>query len=96
MSPAARIRRSAVGWASASAGNPAISAGLYGFFDRSRGSGRSAGYSCGTTRRPMNRRFVRRVRRAGPGRPGAHRVNRSTADGCSSTSGTASRPSGIA
>jgi hypothetical protein len=28
--------------------------------------------------------------------PGAQRVNRSTADGCSSTSGTASRPSGIA
>ena len=34
---------------------------------RSRGSGTSAGYSCGTTRRPMNRRFVRSVRRATPG-----------------------------
>ena len=34
---------------------------------RSRGSGRSAGYSCGTTRRPMNRRFVRSVRRATAG-----------------------------
>jgi hypothetical protein len=44
----------------------------------------------------MNRRFVRSVRRATPDRPGAHRVNRSAVDGCSSTSGTASRPSGIA
>jgi hypothetical protein len=96
MSPAARIRRSAVGWASASARNPLISAGLQGFSGRSRGSGRSAGYSCGTTRRPMNRRFVRSVRRAAGDRPGAHRVNRSVTDGCSSTSGTASRPSGIA
>ena len=41
----------------------------------------------------MNRRFVRSVRRATPDRPGAHRVNRSATDGCSSTSGTASRPS---
>ena len=56
---------------------------LYGSFARSRGSGRSAGYSCGTTRRPMNRRFVRSVRRATPDRPGAHRVNRSATDGCS-------------
>jgi hypothetical protein len=39
---------------------------LYGAFARSRGSGRSAGYSCGTTRRPMNRRFVRSVRRTTP------------------------------
>jgi hypothetical protein len=46
----------------------------------SRGSGISAGYSCGTTRRPMNRRFVRRVRRATPDSPGAHRVNRSATD----------------
>ena len=60
------------------------------------GQGRSAGYSCGTTRRPMNRRFVRSVRRATGDRPGAHRVNRSVTDGCSSTSGTGSRPSGIA
>ena len=44
----------------------------------------------------MNRKFVRSVRRATPGRPGAHRVNRSVTDGCSSTSGTASRPSPIA
>ena len=44
----------------------------------------------------MNRRFVRSVRRATPDSPGAHRVNRSATDGCSSTSGTASRPSGIA
>ena len=61
-----------------------------------RGSSASAGYSCGTTRRPMNRRFVRSVRRATGDRPGAHRVNRSAADGCSSTSGTASKPSGSA
>ena len=40
----------------------------------------------------MNRRFVRSVRRATPDKPGAHRVNRSATDGCSSTSGTASRP----
>jgi hypothetical protein len=52
----------------------------------------SAGYSCGTTRRPMNRRFVRSVRRATPDRPVAHRVNRSATDGCNTTSGTASRP----
>ena len=44
----------------------------------------------------MNRRLVRSVRRATPDRPGAHRVNRSVTDGCSSTSGTASKPSGIA
>ena len=44
----------------------------------------------------MNRRFVRIVRRAAPDSPGAHRVNRSTDDGRSSTSGTASRPSGSA
>ena len=53
----------------------------------------SCGYSCGTTRRPMNRKFVRSVRRATLDKPGAHRVNRSATDGCSSTSGTASRPS---
>ena len=41
----------------------------------------------------MNRRFVRRVRRAAGDRPGAQRVNRSAVDGCSSTSGTASSPS---
>jgi len=63
---------------------------------RSLGSGRSAGYNCGTTRRPMNRRLVRSVRRATGDSPGAHRVNRSAADGCSSTSGTASRPRGSA
>ena len=44
----------------------------------------------------MNRRFVRSVRRAAPDRPGAVRVNRSVTDGCSSISGTASRPSPIA
>ena len=44
----------------------------------------------------MNRRFVRSVRRATPDSPGAHRVNRSATDGCSSTSGTASRPRGSA
>ena len=44
----------------------------------------------------MNRRFVRSVRRATGDRPGAHRVNRSATDGCSSTSGTASKPSGSA
>src|SRR5438270_725725 len=44
----------------------------------------------------MNRRFVRSVLRATPDRPGAHRVNRSATDGCSSTSGTASSPSPIA
>ena len=44
----------------------------------------------------MNRRFVRSARRATGDRPGAHRVNRSAVDGCSSTSGTASRPSPIA
>ena len=35
--------------------------------DRSRGSGTSAGYNCGTTRRAMNRWLVRSVRRATPG-----------------------------
>ena len=44
----------------------------------------------------MNRRFVRSVRRATPDSPGAHRVNRSAVDGCSSTSGAASRPRGSA
>jgi hypothetical protein len=44
----------------------------------------------------MNRRFVRSVRRAAPDRPGAQRVNRSATDGCSSTPGTASRPSPVA
>ena len=44
----------------------------------------------------MNRRFVRKVRRAGPDRPGAYAVNRSITDGCSSTCGTASKPSGTA
>jgi hypothetical protein len=43
-----------------------------------------------------NRRFVRSVRRATPDSPGAHRVNRSAVDGCSSTSGAASSPSPIA
>ena len=36
------------------------------------------------------------VRRATGDRPGAHRVNRSATDGCSTTSGTGSRPSPIA
>jgi hypothetical protein len=44
----------------------------------------------------MNRRFARSVRRATPDSPGAHRVNRSITDGCSTTSGAGSRPSGIA
>jgi hypothetical protein len=44
----------------------------------------------------MNRRFVRSVRRATGDSPGAHRVNRSVTDGCSSTSGAASRPIPIA
>jgi hypothetical protein len=44
----------------------------------------------------VNRRFVRSVRRAAPDRPGADRVNRPVTDGCSSTSGTGSRPSGSA
>ncbi len=44
----------------------------------------------------MNRKLVRSVRRATPDKPGAHRVNRSAVEGCSSTSGTASRPSGSA
>ena len=44
----------------------------------------------------MNRRFVRSVRRATGDRPGAHRVNRSATDGCSTTSGTGSSPSPIA
>jgi hypothetical protein len=42
-SPAARIRREAAGCASASARNPAISAGLYGCLARSRGSAASCG-----------------------------------------------------
>jgi hypothetical protein len=79
--------------APASARKPLISAGLQGFLARSRGNGASAGYRCGTTRRPMNRRLVRSVRRATGDSPGAHRVNRSATDGCSSTSGTASSPS---
>jgi hypothetical protein len=40
--------------------------------------------------------LVRSVRRATPDRPGAQRANRSITDGCSSTSGTGSRPSGTA
>jgi hypothetical protein len=94
-SPAARIRREAVGWAPASARYPAISAGLYGFLARSRGSGASAGASAGTTVRARNRRLVRSVRRAAPDRPGALTANRSITDGCSSTSGTGSSPSGM-
>ena len=39
---------------------------------------------------------MRSVRRATPDKPGAQRVNRSAAEGCSSISGTGSRPSGIA
>ena len=39
---------------------------------------------------------MRSVRRATPVRPGAHRVNRSATDGCSTTSGTGSSPSPIA
>jgi hypothetical protein len=83
------------GCASASARNPAISAGLYGALACSRGSLASAGASAGTTRRAVNRRFVRSVRRAEPDRPGAVTANRSITDGCSSTSGTASRPSAM-
>ena len=60
---------------------------------RSRGSGVSAGYSCGTARRAMNRWFVRSVRRATGDSPGAHRANRSITDGWNTTSGTRSRPS---
>ena len=56
----------------------------------------AAGYRIGLNRRPMNRRFVRSVRRAAPERPGADRVNRSVTDGCSSTSGTVCSPSPIA
>ena len=93
-SPVARIRRDSVGCASASARYPAISAGLYGALARSRGSGASAGASAGTTSRARNRRLVRSVRRAEPDRPGALTANRSITEGCSSTSGTASRPSG--
>ena len=47
------------------------------------------------TARAMNRRLVRSVRRVTPVRPGACAVNRSITDGCSSTSGTGSRPSPI-
>jgi len=39
---------------------------------------------------------VRSVRRAAPDKPGAPAANRPVTDGCSSTSGTGSRPSGIA
>ena len=78
--------------APASARKPLISAGLQGFLARSRGNGASAGYRCGTTRRPMNRRLVRSVRRATPVSPAAHRVNRSATGRCSTTSGAGSRP----
>jgi hypothetical protein len=44
----------------------------------------------------MNLKLVRSVRRATPDRSGAHRVNRSATDGCSTTSGTACGPSAIA
>ncbi len=40
--------------------------------------------------------MVRSVRRAAPESPGACAANRSITDGCSSTSGTGSMPSGIA
>ena len=40
--------------------------------------------------------MVRSVRRAEPDRPGADAANRSITDGCSSTSGTGSSPSGTA
>ena len=40
--------------------------------------------------------MVRSVRRAGPDRPGACAANRSITDGCSSTPGTGSSPSGAA
>ena len=43
----------------------------------------------------MNRRLVRSVRRAEPDSPGADAANRSITDGCNSTSGTGSRPSGM-
>ena len=95
-SAVARIRRGRVGWASASARNPAICDGVYGALARSRGSGTSAGSRCGTTARARNRRLVRSVRRAGPDSPGACAVNRSITDGCSSTCGAGSSPSGIA
>ena len=39
--------------------------------------------------------MVRSVRRAEPDSPGADAANRSITDGCSSTSGTGSRPSGM-
>jgi len=95
-SPAARIRRPVAGCASASAKKPSISAGLYGALARSRGSGTSAGYSCGTTRRAMNRRLVRRVRRATGDSPGAERANRPVTYGCNTVSGISSRPSSAA
>ena len=95
-SPAARIRRESAGCASASARKPAISAGLYGLLGPLPRQRRILRVNCGTTRRAMNRRFVRRVRRATPDRPGAQRANRSITDGCSSTSGAGSRPSPIA
>ena len=44
----------------------------------------------------MNRKLVRSVRRAEPDSPGALTANRSITDGCSSTSGTGSKPSGTA
>jgi hypothetical protein len=44
----------------------------------------------------MNRKLVRSVRRAAPDSPGAHRVNRSATEGCSTVSGTGSSPSPIA
>ncbi len=92
----ARIARACVGWACANARNPSISAGEYGFFARSRDSGASAASRCGTTQRARNRRLVRSVRRAADEIAGACAANRSITDGCSSTSGTGSIPSGIA
>jgi hypothetical protein len=49
-------------------------------------------YSCGTTRRAMNRWLVRSVRRATPDSPGTARANRSITDGWNTTPGTSSRP----
>jgi len=54
--PAARARRADVGWASASARNPAISAAVYGALARSRASGASAGHRwAGTDQRDARR-----------------------------------------
>src|SRR5262249_61697473 len=61
-----------------------------------RAGAATAAPSAGTTARAKNRKLVRTVRRADQDRPGAQVANRSITDGCNSTSGTASRPSGTA